>query len=60
MKHDFALDTDGKIDIWQLDEDHHNGPRCMRCDESFCHHCDPQIYEKECLVNQPSIFEDAK
>jgi hypothetical protein len=34
---------DGSVDIWQLDVEYHNGPRCKKCDESWCHHCEDII-----------------
>lgn len=57
MKHDWVLDQDGDIDIWQLEMDPHNGPRCLRCDRAFCEHCKPEIYDEECPSQQLS-FED--
>lgn len=29
----------GERDDWQLDYDHHNGPRCLACGEAFCSNC---------------------
>jgi len=30
---------DGTINMWSLNADHHNGPRCIKCEKAFCHHC---------------------
>lgn len=51
MKHDWYMD-DGEIDIFRMDAGYHNGPQCMRCQESFCHHCRPERYEEECLGDE--------
>ncbi len=37
--HTWQLDEDGKIDIFAYDGDTHNGPACVTCGYSFCHHC---------------------
>jgi len=37
--HEWRRDKDGSIDIWGLEYEHHNGPVCVRCGYSFCHHC---------------------
>ena len=44
MKHSWELDEDGDIDDFAYDDDwnFHNGPRCLRCSESFCIHCEPE------------------
>jgi hypothetical protein len=46
---------DGRIDIWVLDADFHNGPGCINCDMSWCQHCRPSI--KPCLGREAT---DAK
>lgn len=48
MKHDWYLDDEGFIDIWRLDEDYHNGPQCMRCQQFFCKHCNRDWKDYEC------------
>lgn len=48
MKHDWILDEDGEIDVWQLSTGYHNGPRCYRCGEAFCEHCYPEIFTEDC------------
>lgn len=57
MKHRWKLDEDGKPDIFAFESGHHNGPQCLRCGESFCHHC-WQPYEDECPSGQLSFFEE--
>lgn len=52
--HDWYKTENGKIDIWQLDVGHHNGPRCQRCGHMFCVNC-VDDYEKE--INEPCVIE---
>lgn len=33
-------DYDGNVDVFGLEFGHHNGPRCVNCGYSFCHHCE--------------------
>ena len=48
MKHDWEMDN-GEIDIFAHESgDFHNGPKCKRCGEGFCHHCNPECYDEEC------------
>jgi hypothetical protein len=37
--HIWRLDEYGEIDLFGLDYDNHNGPICVVCEDSFCHHC---------------------
>lgn len=37
--HVWARDENNHIDVWQLDNDIHNGPRCVNCGRAFCAHC---------------------
>jgi hypothetical protein len=63
MKHDFILNEYGEIDIWLGgDGDYHNGPKCRRCGNSWCHHCQPGIYDEECPSGQLDLplLESAK
>ena len=30
---------DGRVDMFALDAEPHNGPRCEKCNLGFCHHC---------------------
>ena len=48
IKHEWARHEDGAIDIFQMDADYHNGPRCLRCNYSFCHHCYRDGYDTPC------------
>lgn len=50
--HAFALDTRGEIDVWALDEEYHNGPRCVTCHTYFCEHCDRGLYEEICPLTE--------
>lgn len=36
------------IDIFAYSCGYHNGPKCKRCGEEFCHHCNPDCYVEEC------------
>ena len=49
-RHKFIYDKDGKIDNFILDYEYHNGPKCIRCGESFCEHCNPEKYEEPCTA----------
>ena len=49
-RHKFIRDKDGSIDNFVLDVGYHNGPRCLRCGESFCEHCNPERYEESCTA----------
>lgn len=57
--HEWLLDEDGEVDIFGFDAPGHNGPHCTRCDEGFCHHCNPDIYDAECpeAAAQPALDE---
>lgn len=46
-KHTWQLNGYGEIDICAYDTDFHNGPRCTVCGKCYCHHCDPDCYERE-------------
>lgn len=37
--HFVALNEEGKPDFWVCEYDHHNGPGCETCGESWCEHC---------------------
>jgi hypothetical protein len=39
LGHVLKLEDDGRVDIFVCDCDYHNGPGCIKCDESWCHHC---------------------
>ena len=42
--HVWKLD-EGELDIFGLDIEGHNGPVCIRCGYSFCHHCSEEPTE---------------
>ena len=48
--HKWRFDKDGKIDEFAVDVGYHNGPECVRCGESFCHHCNPECYDEPCTA----------
>lgn len=56
MKHRFYTDADGRVDVWRLDQDIHNGPECMRCGILFCEHCSPRRLTEDCPSGQLSFF----
>ena len=35
--------SDGEVDIFVLDAGYHNGPGCVKCGLSWCHHCEPEV-----------------
>jgi hypothetical protein len=37
--HKLRREDDGEVDIFALDYDYHNGPECVLCGDSWCHHC---------------------
>jgi hypothetical protein len=41
--HVLKREEDGSIDQWVLDYEHHNGPGCINCDQSWCSHCYNEI-----------------
>lgn len=51
-QHDWELDEDGEIDMFALDFDFHNGPRCRRCHHSFCMHCYPDWADLKCIIDR--------
>lgn len=58
IKHDWYRDEDGNIDIFRLDMDYHNGPQCVRCYFTFCHHCRPEAYDEPCHEQTPYLDGD--
>lgn len=38
--HIWKIDQDGSIDIFGVEYGNHNGPICVNCEYSFCHHCE--------------------
>lgn len=37
--HQWKEDEDGRVDVWVVNYDIHNGPECVNCGLSFCMHC---------------------
>ena len=58
MGHEFYLDEWGGVDIFFMESDYHNGPGCSLCDDSWCHHCEPEVYTETCPVatTQPQLI----
>lgn len=50
-EHDWERNEDGSIDIFGMESEFHNGPLCIRCGYSYCHHCTPP--EKGDLAQLP-------
>lgn len=51
-EHTWEQGEDGYINIFAFEEGYHNGPKCVVCGYSFCHHCsDGKVPVKECHVN---------
>lgn len=48
--HKWRRESNGDIDVFVLDVGHCNGPGCIRCGESFCHHCQPDCYDEPCTA----------
>lgn len=47
-----TLQNSDEIDIFAYDEGFHNGPGCIKCGFSFCHHCSVVI--RECPGPRPA------
>lgn len=43
--HELELDNKGEVDMLALDAEPHNGPRCVKCGESWCEHCLYEVVE---------------
>lgn len=49
--HKWKLNDEGEPDYFAWEFEFHNGYLCERCGYSFCHHCDPDGFDKEpCVV----------
>lgn len=46
--HQWRTNEDGSIDIFGYDAGLHNGPICVLCGYSFCHHCSDGVAKQEC------------
>ena len=53
-EHEWKRKENGEIDDCAFDTDHHNGPVCVRCLDSFCIWCEPNGFEthKRCVVDR--------
>lgn len=47
MRHTWALDSEGEVDMWHLSYGYHNGPHCTTCLESWCVNCSPNILDRD-------------
>ena len=56
LGHRLYRNEDGSVDDWRLESDYHNGPECMVCGLSWCHHCDPEV--EPCKGKPAEIFYD--
>ena len=55
LPHEWARDEDGSIKY--VDQgDYCGGPYCLRCEESFCQHCKPGIWDEPCFDQEPDLF----
>lgn len=45
--HEWEKDEDGSVNIFATSDGNHNGPRCVKCDYGFCHHC-REMPDQEC------------
>ena len=49
--HKWKLNDKGEPDYFAWEFEFHNGYLCERCGYSFCHHCDPNGFDKKpCVV----------
>jgi len=51
-EHDWERTEDGRIDEFAFGVDYHNGPVCKRCQYSFCMHCNPDGWNKPCVIDE--------
>ncbi len=53
--HTPKLDEDGELDMFTLDYDHHNGPGCTACGQTWCEHCrNPECLDARCTKEMPN------
>lgn len=53
--HVWKRESDGSIDIFAGgDDDRHNGPACVNCGYSFCHHCE-SVPDNDCPATTPEL-----
>ena len=41
--HEPQLNGDDELDVWAYENDHHNGPCCVKCGKVWCKHCGDPI-----------------
>jgi hypothetical protein len=56
--HEWYLNDDGEIDTSAYYEENHNGPMCMRCGYSYCHHCQDGPDERIMCKSEPNSYTD--
>ena len=49
--HIWQKDDDGSINIFAFESGNHNGPVCIKCGYSFCHHCQDKV-DQECQLDK--------
>ena len=54
IPHDWA--TEDGATVYKEIGDYHGGPYCLRCEQTFCQHCDPGIWNKPCGEQGQTIF----
>lgn len=52
-KHDLVKLPNGEVDDFAYEYENHNGPRCSRCGEGFCRHCDTGEINDVCEILIP-------
>lgn len=55
IPHEMALDPDGSETYIEMG-DYHGGPKCMRCGELFCIHCEPGVRTDVCSNQDLGLF----
>lgn len=53
--HKWVLNEEGEPDYFAWESGYHNGYLCERCGYSFCHHCDPNGFDKEPCIEEEDI-----
>ena len=49
--HVLERDVDGEVDYFAFECGCHNGPSCVLCGDSWCHHCEDSIEPCKGRVN---------
>lgn len=53
-KHSWKMDG-SEIDVFAIDSDIHNGPRCVVCGFGECEHCNPEVYNDESCAYEEAL-----